>query len=121
MQRIRRIFVCLLLGAVFSGAAWAMDFAGMSNQELADLRGAIRNAPEPEQMAFQQEWEKRLAAMTEEEKKPFVPSQEQLPGEEEKMKKPYIPGRGYESQGIGTVIYGGEGSPGQDGGKKAGK
>ena len=120
-QLVQKLFVCLLLGFLYSGTAWAMDFARMSNEELADLRGAILNATEPEQLAFRQEWEKRLAAMSEEEKKLYAPPQEPQPGDEEKQKKPYIQGRGYDSQGTGIIIYGGEGSPGQSGGKKTGK
>lgn len=118
MQLLRNILVCLLLGVLFCGAALAMDFAAMSNQELADLRGAIRNAPEPDQQAFRLEWEKRLAAMPEEEKKRYAPARDQRPEDEEKQEKPRIQGRGYDSQGTGSIIYGGGAFPGQGGGSR---
>ena len=118
MQFIRSILVCLLFGVLFCGGALAMDFARMSNQDLADLRGAIRNAPEPEQQAFRLEWEKRLAAMPEEEKKRYAPPQDQSPEDAEKQDKPRIQGRGYDSQGTGTIIFGGGSFPGQGGGSK---
>jgi hypothetical protein len=118
LHRIRNILVCLLLGAVCCGAAWAMDYARMSNQELADLQGAILNAPEPEQQAFRLEWEKRLAVMPEEEKKRYAPPQDQPQEDEEKQSKPRIQGRGYDSQGTGVIIYGGGAFPAQGGGGK---
>lgn len=114
MKVMRRIWAVLLLGCVCCTAAWAMDFNRMTNQELADLRGAIRNASQEEQSAFQLEWEKRQAVMTEEEKKLFAPPPEEPSGKDEQLRKPQVLGRGYEAQGAGGVIYGGgEGMPGQ--------
>jgi hypothetical protein len=120
MKIFGKILTGLLLGVLCSVSAWAMDFSRMSNQDLADLQGAIRNAPEADQAAFRLEWEKRQASMSEEEKKLYPSPPEPQPGEEEQMKKPYIQGRGYDSQGTGTVIFGGVGTPGQGGadGKK---
>ncbi|MHB8809474.1 MAG: hypothetical protein ACYC9M_05620 [Desulfobulbaceae bacterium] len=113
MKVMRWAWTGLLLGCVCWTAAWAMDFSRMTNQELADLRGAIRNAPQEEQSAFQQEWGKRQAAMTEEEKKLFAKPLDE-PDSDGKLRKPNIPGRGYETQGVGGVIYGGgEGIPGE--------
>lgn len=120
MKVFGKILTGFLLGVLCSVSAWAMDFSRMSNPELADLQGAIRNAPEADQAAFRLEWEKRQASMSEEEKKLYASPQEPQPGEEEQMKKPYVQGRGYDSQGTGTVIFGGVGTPGQGGagGKK---
>lgn len=121
MKVMRWAWTGMLLGCVCWTAAWAMDFSRMTNQELADLRGAIRNAPQEEQSAFQQEWEKRQAAMTEEEKKLFAKPQAESSGDDGKLQKLNIPGRGYEQQGVGTVIYGGAMVPGQGGGNAPGK
>ncbi|MHB1348956.1 MAG: hypothetical protein ACYCYR_03710 [Desulfobulbaceae bacterium] len=111
MNKFGTIMACLFLVLMSWSTAWAMDFSRMTNQELAELRGAITNAPAAEQAAYRQEWEKRLARMTEEEKSLFLSPGQPKTGEGEASQKPYIPGRGYESQGVGTVIYGGFGAP----------
>ena len=98
---------CFLLVTIFCGAAWAKDFTRMSNQELADLRGMIQNVPPAEQDAFNKEWAKRLAAMTDKEKKLYDKSLDATPAAGEKQKLPYaILGHGYEdSQGKEIDIY----------------
>ena len=102
-RRLVRIGLIVLGIVIFAVPAWALDYAHMSNAELAELRGAITNAPEPEREAFQQEWEKRLQHMSEAEKKQYgQPDQEQ-------KKSPNVQGRGYDSQGAGAIIYGGGG------------
>ena len=78
----------------------------MSNEELFELRGAIQNAPDPDKNAYQLEWEKRIAGMTNEEKKQFVdPAQDEEDngGSSEQL---WVPARGYEKQ-AGRVISGG--------------
>lgn len=107
MNVIRRFAIGLLLGCVCCTQVWAMDFSRMTNQELADLRGAIHNATQEEQSAFRQEWEKRVAAMPPEEKKLYTGQEKISPGEEEKAILPYhIMGQGYENQGAGNIFYG---------------
>lgn len=109
----------LLLALVCGTAVWAMDFGAMSNQELAELRGAIENAPPAEQDAFRLEWEKRLATMGEEEKKRYVTPDPAEPAGDGQGKNPTFIGRGYENQGMGVIIFGGDGKPSQ--GKKSTK
>ncbi|GAB4346307.1 MAG: hypothetical protein Kow0089_23620 [Desulfobulbaceae bacterium] len=88
-------------------AAMAMDFASMSNQDLYELRGAIQNAPEKDRTAYQAEWEKRLAAMSDEEKKLFT-EPEKKEGDGETLDPPVVPARGYEKEGTqGRIIFGG--------------
>jgi hypothetical protein len=89
--------------------SWGLDYTAMSNQELADLRGAIENAPSAEQEAYRLEWSKRLENMTEEEKQEYVRPDEAAG--EKRMEDPKVMGRGYDSQGTGSVIYGGSGAP----------
>lgn len=95
--------ICILLPILFS-AGWAMDYHNMSNQELYELRGAIQNAPEAEQEAYRLEWEQRVSAMTEAEKKEYLrPEEETNP---DILEQPRIPAQGYEQQS-GQVIFGG--------------
>jgi hypothetical protein len=98
-----------MLVAVVVSAGWSMDLVNMSNKELFELRGAFQNAPEADQEAYQVEWEKRVAAMTDEEKKQFVEPSKEGEGGAGKPKQPFfVPGQGYENQeGQGRVIFGG--------------
>jgi len=107
MKKIMRIFsiLCLLLTVVCSGG-WSMDFVDMSNKELFELRGAIQNAPDVDKNSYQLEWEKRIAVMTNEEKKQFVDSPKHGEGKEGSSEQLWVPARGYEKQ-AGQVILGG--------------
>jgi hypothetical protein len=99
-----------LMFSLACSAGQAMDFGNMNNDELAELRGAILNAPEAERKAYAHEWEKRLREMSAEEKERFADQVETEPDKEQPGKKqPYIQGRGYDEQGMGTVIHGGGG------------
>ncbi|HHO47238.1 MAG TPA: hypothetical protein ENN06_02095 [Desulfobacteraceae bacterium] len=108
MNRMTAIGLALVFGLVCS-AGQAMDYGNMTNEELAELRGAILNAPEAERRAFENEWEKRLPDMSEEEKERFADREGADPGKERQGKQPHIQGRGYDEQGMGTVIHGGGG------------
>ena len=50
----------LLLVSPVMGA----DYSSMTNEELSALRGTMREAPQEEHAAFQQEWQDRLQQMT---------------------------------------------------------
>jgi len=100
--------VAMVFGVVCSSGR-AMDYANMTNDELAELRGAIVNAPDSERKAFRAEWENRLRSMSEEENKRYAEQGEPDPAQGQEGKQPYIQGRGYEQQGMGTVIHGGGG------------
>lgn len=97
------VFACIMLPILFS-LGWAMDYHNMSNQELYELRGAIQNAPATEQEAYRLEWEQRVSAMTEAERKEFLQPEEDA--NPDKLDPPRIPAQGYENQS-GQVIFGG--------------
>jgi len=81
----------------------AIDYTVLDNNLLYELKGAIKNASTIEQEAYQKEWQLRLNKMTEEELKRYT-----LENNTNSMdKKPIVQGTGYDSQGTGTIIYGG--------------
>lgn len=99
-----RAFLTGLLFSIFSSFCWAQDFASMSNKELFELRGMIKFSVEEVKKAYNEEWEKRLADMSDEEKNRYAEAEEKE-GEDDKL---WLPGRGYERQGVqGQIIYGG--------------
>ncbi len=107
------IFACMFLPALFS-LCWAIDFMNMSNDQLFELRPATKFMTDDERKAYYEEWEKRVAGMTEEEKKQF----EKKPKENGEIKWLWSPGQGYENQQTqGSLIYGG-GSKAMDATKK---
>lgn len=66
-----------LLGAilgvsVLASSAFAGDYSTMSTEELSKIRGAMQNAAAEERNAFQQEWQKRIQNMTQEEKQEYA-------------------------------------------------
>jgi len=110
--KLIHIGVIVFWSIILCSAGWALDYDNMTNAELAELQGAIRNAPEAEQKAFELEWTKRRQTMTDEEKKEYGKWAEDGPGSERNFKDPYAPGRGYDNQGAGSVIFGGAGNTG---------
>ena len=54
--------------------AFAVDYSTMSTEELARLRGTMRNATVDERNAFRQEWQKRIQNMTQEERQRYLGS-----------------------------------------------
>lgn len=94
----------LLMSGVCSVGA-AMDYADMSNEELAELRGAVRNAPEQERRAYEVEWAKRLTLMSEGEKQRYSGEADSDGARDKEMPQPHIQGRGYD-RGMGSVIQG---------------
>lgn len=107
-QMLRIIGFFFLLLSVVTAACWAMDFDNMSNEELFELRGAIQNAPEPDRTAYQAEWNKRLACMTDEEKKEFAEPAEAEKKNDDELDPPITPAQGYEKEGVqGQIIFGG--------------
>lgn len=91
----------------FVGFSWAVDFTGMNNQELFEIRKMIKFSTEQVQVEYQEEWDKRLADMSDEEKKKFADAakNDDYGGDEL-----WVPGKGYEKQ-QGIIIYGGGGTP----------
>lgn len=99
-----RAFLSVLLFSILSSFSWAQDFASMSNRELFELRGMIKYSVEEVKKAYNEEWEKRLTDMTDEEKNKYA-EEEKKEGDVDKL---WLPGQGYEKQGVqGQIIYGG--------------
>ncbi len=69
MKRTMLAVCCLVLVA---GAAWAVDYSKMSNDELSGVRGTIYNTSQEEWNAFRTEWWKRLSQMTPEERQKYM-------------------------------------------------
>ena len=118
MQKLLSWILSVVLVCLFVVSnSWAIDYTILSNQELYEFKGAVKKAPESEQKAYAKEWQKRLQIFTDEERKLYVDGSEladqQGNGKEKKAGKPFTPGKGYEQQGTGGVLFGG-GSPDQD-------
>lgn len=65
MKKKLLTLACLFFSALLLVApAWAAtDYRAMSNEELANMRGAMQNATAEERNAFRNEWQKRLEKM----------------------------------------------------------
>ncbi len=50
----------------------ATDYSNMSNQELSDMRGSMRQASEQERNAFRTEWQQRAQTMSSEERQQYT-------------------------------------------------
>jgi len=66
----------LLIGCVLAGAcalaapAWsATDYSSMSTEEMAAMRGGLRDASPEEREAFRTEWRNRTRSMSQEERR----------------------------------------------------
>ncbi|MEI6757500.1 MAG: periplasmic heavy metal sensor [Chlorobium sp.] len=55
------MMTALLIG--FGTASAATDYSHASDEELAKLRGTMRNAPVEDRIAYHNEWQKRLAEL----------------------------------------------------------
>lgn len=73
MRKMKRLIAmaCMGLGMVIT-QAWAVDYSSMSTEELAELRGTMRNASQEEHAAFQHEWQNRVRQMTREERQRYL-------------------------------------------------
>lgn len=69
MKRTLFAVCCLMMVA---GAAWAVDYSKMSNDELSAARGTLQQATQEDWNAFHTEWWKRLSAMTPEERQKYM-------------------------------------------------
>lgn len=109
MKKILYIISCMyLMLAMTVTAAWGLDYAQMTTEELFQLHGAVQNASEIERKEYQLEWEKRVATMTDEEKQQYLTSPGNSPEDDSKNPKLlWTPGRGYEKGTQGQVIFGG--------------
>lgn len=73
MSKLMRTMGMALIGLCLSVTQiLAADYASMSTEELAALRGTMQNASQQEHAAFQQEWQNRVRQMTEEERRKYL-------------------------------------------------
>jgi len=69
MNKLLLATCCLMM---LAGAAWAVDYSKMSNDELSAKRGALYNTTQEDWNAFHTEWWKRLSQMTPEERQQYM-------------------------------------------------
>ena len=71
---MRRILVIILALAcsILADNAFAVDYSQYTTEELASMRGTMRDASEEQRDAFRAEWQKRLQDMTREERQKYV-------------------------------------------------
>ncbi len=62
----------LMVSGLMSAQLLAADYSGKSLEELADIRGTLREASVQDRNDFRQEWQKRLSAMTPEERVQYM-------------------------------------------------
>ena len=72
MLNLAGIFLLLLAYAMPS---WASDYSHYSMDDLATMRGSMKNAPEQEQKKFNEEWQKRINEMPSEERARYTKGQ----------------------------------------------
>ena len=66
------ILGAMLVSAMLISSAFAVDYSTVSTEELANLRGKMQNATVEERNAFQNEWQKRIQNMTQEERQKYL-------------------------------------------------
>ncbi|OKY76738.1 MAG: hypothetical protein BM485_01315 [Desulfobulbaceae bacterium DB1] len=81
MRKIFSNIIPALVGIVFCGAPvfGATDYSAMSTEELAQMRGTMREAPAEEREAFHREWQQRFMNMTAEEQRKYGGPPENAP------------------------------------------
>ena len=108
---LKQTGILLFAVMLFFSSAWAIDYTVLSNNELYELKGAIKNAPKTGQEQYQKEWQLRVSKMSEEEAKRYTSghdvSNNGVSTTNDSPEAPFTPGRGYDRQGIGKVIIGG--------------
>lgn len=112
----------LVVGMTLCAAsAWATDYSGYSTDELAQMRGTMREVSEQDRSQFQQEWQKRINEMPAEERAKHLGRPENAPadgqgqGRDGKKNRSENRKRDGSGQGAGKG-YGGGGGGGQGGG-----
>lgn len=80
MNTFKRIIGAVLTLGLLTIPAWGADYGGYSPEELAAMRGTMRNASAQERNAFRQEWQKRIRSMTQEERQQYMGRPANAPG-----------------------------------------
>ena len=110
-NKITKIGTIFLVAGLWSFSAMAADYTSMSNAELAELRGTMRDATTEEVNAFRTEWQSRLQNMTVEERRSYSGRPENAPADGQGIRR----GARNSSQGARLQAGGRQGS-----GQKAG-
>ena len=72
MKLTKKIGIAALLIGLSSTPLFARDYASMSIDELANIRGTLYNATIEERNEFRTEWQKRIQSMTVEERQQYM-------------------------------------------------
>jgi hypothetical protein len=80
LMKLSRLVVGM---ALFAAPAFAVDYSAYSTDELAKMRGTMRNVPEEDRSQFRNEWQKRINEMPVEERSQYTgrPENAQRDGE----------------------------------------
>lgn len=73
-MKITSVLGCVVFGlSLMSAPVFAeTDYSAMTNEEMAQMRGTMRNADTAEQEAFRAEWQERVNNMSQEERQNAV-------------------------------------------------
>lgn len=72
-RAMKRIMAMVLGLGLLSSPVWAAtDYSSKTNEELAALRGSMRELSQEERDAFRTEWQSRVNSMTQEERQQAV-------------------------------------------------
>ena len=72
-QGMRKPAMMLAMTLIAATPVWAAtDYSTMSNEELSNTRGSMREASEEERNAFRSEWQQRTQSMTSEERQQYT-------------------------------------------------
>lgn len=77
----------LIVPVMLLSSAFAADYSMMPTDELARLRGTMQNAPIEERQAFQNEWQRRVRAMTPGEQQRYLGRPEWAEGKEQQEQR----------------------------------
>lgn len=102
--KIISIIAMTLTLTMMSLTAFAQDYSAYSTEELAAMRGTMRDSSPEERSAFQKEWQNRYQHMTQEERQQYMrrPANAQADGSGYRLNAPDSKkGRG-KGKGVGS-------------------
>lgn len=66
------LFSAMLGVSMLASSAFAADYSNISTEELSKMRGTMQNATVEERNTFQNEWQKRVQNITQEERQKYA-------------------------------------------------
>ncbi|MBC8209321.1 DUF1104 domain-containing protein [Methanococcoides sp. SA1] len=82
MKNKKSILACALCLALLASPVWsAPDYSAMSNDEMAAMRGNMRDVSAEERASFQSEWQSRIQQMSPEERQKAVGRPDNAPAD----------------------------------------